>query len=110
MPNIKLYVDMQRHPEARGQMPALMAELRDIVVQTLGVQKAACQLAAIEVAGLADQPPVNLEMSYLPAPARTRDRMEQVAGLLRDAVRQATGLHSAVRFTALDGGTYLATK
>lgn len=110
MPNLKIYVDESRWPEARPGLAALLPELRALLCAALAVEPAACQLAVIPVLGLADQPAVNAELHLMPRPERTRAALTDVAERLRDRIGAATGLHAALRIAALDPETYLALK
>lgn len=110
MPNVKFYVDAAHCPPAREALARMLPGLRDILCERLGVERAACQFAVIEVAGMEDQAAVNIELMLLPRPSRTPDTLRAVAEYLRAAVAQASGLHAAVRMVSLDPQTYLTLK
>lgn len=110
MPNVKFFVDDTHCPAAREALRAALPSLRDMLSERLGIPQAACQLAVIPVAGMADQPPVNAELMLLPGNARTPEVLRAVGAELRAMVQEAAGLHTAVRFLTMDPVTYIAMK
>lgn len=110
MPNVKFFVDASQCPAAREAIAGLLPALREMLCDSLGVERADCQFAVIEVAGLGDQPPINAELAFLPKPSRTPEALRAAALRLRAEVGAATGLHVAVRMASLDPATYIALK
>lgn len=110
MPNVKIFVDETLYPACQPALRAALGPLRDMLCKELQVDFAACQLAVLPVDGLPDQPPVNVELSILPRPERTRALILSVCGQVRALLGQATGAHVAVRVTSLDPETYIALK
>lgn len=110
MPNMKIYVDADRNPEATQAVRNVLLPLRVMLCRELDVHVAACQFAVIEVFGLEDQPRVNAEILILPRPDRTRERIIDICKSIRGILADASGLHVAVRLSMLDPQTYVAMK
>lgn len=111
MPNAKLYVDQRLWSARQADIEALLGPMRDLICNDLSVTPAACQIAAIPCIGLADQPPLNLELAILPKPDRTRDLLtgfgERMRALFAGPMGDAA---MAVRIVTLDAATYVAVK
>jgi hypothetical protein len=110
MPNVKIFVDDTLYPSCRDHLAAAMEPMRAMLCRELKVDLPACQFAVMPVLAMADLPRVNIEMSILPHPERTRDAVLSVCAKLRDLIGAATGTHVAVRVTSLDPDTYIAMK
>lgn len=110
MPNVKIFVDESLYPSVRDPLARALVPIRDMLCAELSVDVPACQFAVLPVVAMADLPRVNVEMSILPRPERTRERVLSVCGKLRELVENATRAHVAVRVTALDPETYIALK
>ncbi|MTE01950.1 hypothetical protein GIY56_16795 [Paracoccus sp. YIM 132242] len=110
MPNVKIYIDEACYQAVRPAVSDLLPDLRVILCEGLEVTPAACQFAVLPVLGLPDQPRINAELHVMPRPSRTRDRLEQVAGRMRDSLSRASGLTVAIRIAQLDAATYVALK
>lgn len=110
MPNVKIFVDESRLPSVQKELTALLPDLRAQLCKALVVDLSASQFAVIPVQGLADQPPINVELHILPRPDRTREAVLAVARQTRESVGKATGQHVAVRIATLDAETYVALK
>jgi hypothetical protein len=110
MPNVNIHIDHGLLLKVGPAVDAALAPLRDLLCERFAVSAAACQLAVIAVRGLPDQPQVNLELSILPRPERTRDRVTAVCAEVQALMTQAAGMHVAVRCAQLDPETYVALK
>ncbi|RDD73467.1 hypothetical protein [Paracoccus versutus] len=110
MPNVKIYIDETRLAACRDAIEDALPRLRDLLCDGLAVETSACQIAALPVVGLPDQPQVNAELLILPRSGRTPERIRAVAGTMRQMLEQASGLDVAVRVGMLDPETYLALK
>lgn len=111
MPNIKIYVNETVYASRSAELKSALLELRDLLCRELGVGPEACQLAMMAVAGLPDQPLVNVELLILPRADRTPDAIRAVAVAVRSQISDATaGAHTAVRVSQLDPDTYVALK
>ncbi len=111
MPNVKLFVDETLWPRRADALRAKLAPMRELLCRELDVPVAACQLAIAPVWGMEDQPNLNIELSILPRPDRTRTKLEGLGGELRALFAPAVGeARIAVRFSALDPETYVALK
>ncbi|SDX06936.1 hypothetical protein [Roseicitreum antarcticum] len=110
MPNVKLFIDQTQYGQVEQGVSALLPELRDLLCRTLSVGPGACQIAVMPVMGLPDQPPINVEMQLMPKDGRTPDMLRQAGMDLRACLHAATGLHVAVRISALDPASYIALK
>lgn len=111
MPNVKLFVDDTLWPQRAEALRARLAPMRALLCHALEVPVAACQLAIVPVWGMEDQPNLNIELSLLPRPDRTRSKLEGLGGELRALFAPAVGdARVAVRFSALDPETYVALK
>jgi hypothetical protein len=111
MPNLKIYADENVHAARAAELKAALPPLRDLLCRDLSVGPEACQLALVPVAGLPDQPLVNVELLILPRPDRTPERVRAVASAIRDLIAEAAGgAHAAVRISQLDPETYIALK
>ena len=111
MPNMKLYVDETLWPAQAEGLRQALAPMRDLLCRELNVPVAACQLAIVPVWGMADQPSLNIELSILPRPERTRTKLEGVGRDLRALLAPLiTEAAVAVRISALDPETYVALK
>ena len=108
MPNLKVFVDNTALP--KGLPLAARAELRDVLVDQLGVPEAACQIAVIAVQGLPDQPAANIEISLMPHPERTADALSDLGKALQSVVLSHVDAHSAFRCTLLDSSKYASIK
>lgn len=110
MPNVKFFVDDRHGAGPRDALIALLPDLRAQFCAALEVEPAACQLAVIAVAGLADQPQINAELHLMPRATRPPELLRDLAQRLRAQVQAATGLSVAVRIAALDPASYIALK
>ena len=111
MPNVKLYVEEAILAAHKPALVAALRPLRDLLCAELSVPPAACQVVIVPVAGLADQPPINVELALLPRPERTRDKLMALAATIRaDLAAPSGGAAVAVRISALDPQTYIALK
>lgn len=111
MPNLKLYVEEALLATHKPALVAALAPLRARLCAALDVPPAACQLAIVAVAGLADQPPVNVELALMPRPERSRERLTDLAAAIRaDLSPRLGGAPVAVRISALDPQSYIALK
>ncbi len=110
MANVKLFVDHALLSCSDAGLDGLMAEMRTLLCVRLQVAEAACQLAVVGVTGLPDQPAVNVELSILPKPERTREMLTALCEALRERVVRATGARAAIRCAQLDGTSYIALK
>ena len=110
MPNVKIFVDETLYPDCRDRLAGALTPLRDMLCHDLRVDIPACQFAVMPVLAMADLPRVNVEMQILPKPDRTREVILSVMGQTRELLSKATGVHVAVRVTALDPETYIAVK
>ncbi|MCC5988649.1 MAG: hypothetical protein JJT95_13275 [Pararhodobacter sp.] len=110
MPNIKFYVDTRNGPGTHETVSGLLPEIRSMICETLEVPRAACQFAVIEVAGLVDQPAINIELQLLSGPARTPEYLRCLGERLRDMLSGPTGLEVAVRMSSLDPVSYVSLK
>ena len=110
MPNIKVYVDRRNGPTLSETLNDILPDIREMVCETLDVPPVACQLAVIEVAGLNDQPAINIELQLLTGPKRTQEFLRFLAERLRDMINEPTGLDVAVRMSSLDPVTYVSLK
>ncbi|MER5173219.1 hypothetical protein [Thioclava sp. GXIMD2076] len=111
MPILKLHVD--RTCDARIDpegVRTLLVDLRAILCERLSSAEAACQLAWLPVTGLPDQPVVNCELAILPKPERTREKLTELAEVLKARIEEVTGPKVAVRISHLDAATYVALK
>ncbi|MBP1847581.1 hypothetical protein J2046_005865 [Rhizobium petrolearium] len=110
MPNMKIYVD-ETLPEASvTSLKSALLPIREMLCVELKVDTSGCQFAVLRVAGLSDQPQVNVELMILPKPDRTQETIRDVCRKLREMVAEASGLRVAVRAAALDPQTYIALK
>jgi len=111
MPNVKLFVDETLWPERSDAFRAALPPMRELLCRELNVPVAACQIAIVPVWGMDDQPQLNIELSILPRPERTRAKLEALGGDLRTLFTPVVGeARIAVRFSALDPETYVALK
>lgn len=110
MPNVKIFVDESAYPALQPGFAALLPDLRAQLCTDFAVDPPACQLAVIPVLGLPDQPPINVELSILPRPERTRAAVTAAATRLRETIGAATGRHVAIRIALLDAESYVALK
>ncbi|MGB0661491.1 MAG: hypothetical protein ACPGNV_15105 [Mangrovicoccus sp.] len=108
MPNLKLFVD--RSAPASANLGETLGPLRDLLCQKLDVPPAACQLAVVEVIGLADQPQINAELHIMPGPARTRELLSSLATEIQSVLAEFCDVSVAVRIAQLDPETYVALK
>lgn len=110
MPNMKLYVDARIWAGAAGPLGAALPGLRETLCRLFAVEPVACQVAVLSVLGLEDQPQVNVELTMLPRPDRTREMVTAAAAVIRDEVAAALGTRVAVRIASLEAATYVALK
>lgn len=110
MPNVKIYADDSLAAAPVAALRAALPALRDLLCHRFGVGPDACQIALVPVAGLPDQPPVNVELLILPRPDRTPEAVGAIAAAVRDLAASAAGVRVAVRVGQLDPRTYLALK
>lgn len=110
MPNVKLYVDETLLPGCRAALIAALPGLRTMLCDTLKVEGAACQFAVLSVIAMPDLPRVNVEMSLLPHPERTRDILKSLAEAVQSLIAAVAGTHTAVRITTLVPDAYIALK
>ena len=110
MPNLRLSIDRDAPADVRARLAAGLVDVRAILIDRLPAERAACQLAVVEVAALPDQPGINAELFVLPNAQRTRARLEEVGAALRDHLHALTGLTVAVRIAHLDPDTYVAVR
>lgn len=110
MPNVKLFVDQARFAQDAGIIAAALGPLREVICREFRVQPSACQIAALPVMGLSDQPGVNVEIQFLATPERTPERIRAVCSVLRAHLEKTIGAGIALRATPLDRATYVALK
>lgn len=110
MPNLKIYVDETKFAALHDRLQGALEPARALLCSALGVDVPACQLAVMPVIAMPDLPPINAEMMILPRTDRTRERITEVAGQLRELLAAETGQHVAVRVSMLDPDTYVALK
>ena len=110
MPNVKIYADETVARDRGEALRAALPGLRDLLCAGLHVGIEACQIALLPVAGLADQPLVNVELLILPNADRDAATIRAVATGIRERLAEASGVHVAVRVSMLDPATYLALK
>lgn len=110
MPNVKIHIEEAVFLACKTTLIADLPGLRDLLCHTLGVEHAACQLAILPVYGLPDQPLVNVELSILPKPDRTREKLLALAGAIRVRLEPLTAAPVAVRISQLDSVSYVALK
>lgn len=110
MPNLKIHVDDTLWPQVGDPLRAALPAVRDLLCDRLKVTPDQVQLAILPVAGVPDQPSVNVEFSYMPKADRPRDLVVALCEGLRGIVGPAAGAHVAVRAWVLDPGTYVALK
>lgn len=110
MPNLKIYVEEVLWAERADALIAALEQVRERLCQIFEVEPPACQLVALPVRGLPDQPLANVELSILPKPERTRALVVTAATALQAIVGAALQTHVAVRISQLDPATYVALK
>ncbi len=110
MPNLKIFV---HDTVFRDHQPALIRALdpiRNSILSQLGVPEDALQFAIVGVLGLPDQHPVTVELQILPAPDRTRQKLETLGADIRQCLMQATGVRVAFRCLQHDPSTYIVLR
>lgn len=110
MPLMTIFLDKSVPAEAQSGLAEALPQLRAHLCARLDVPLAAAQMAIAPVTGLPDQPQANAEIRYLARPDRTPDLLNAVAQELRAMIREVSGLHAAIRLSALDPATYVALK
>ncbi|WP_245306967.1 hypothetical protein [Agrobacterium salinitolerans] len=110
MPNMKIYMDRSLPKQVHTKVEAMMVPLRMLLCETLAVDISACQLAVIQVYGMADQPAINIELSILPNANRTRQILLNLVKEIQRVVAAAATTEVAVRISQLDPATYVALK
>lgn len=110
MPNVKIYAEEGLAAERAEALREALPGLRELLCAELKVGPEACQIALMPVAGLPDQPPVNVELLILPRPDRDAGTIRSVAARVREIFTAASGAHTAVRVSQLDPETYVALK
>ncbi|WP_114964809.1 hypothetical protein [Alkalilacustris brevis] len=110
MPNLKIYVDEKLMPERREAIAESLKAVREAMCDKLEVEPSACQIAVVPVLALPDQPGANVEISMLPRPARTPERLSELGEQLRDLVGGAAGVPVAVRAWTVDAEKYVSVK
>ena len=110
MPNVKIFVDSTEHRNCAGRLTEALPSIREMLCHDLRVDLSACQFAVIAVETMPDLPLVNVEISILRHPDRTRDHLLSVCHKLRDMVEEATRTHAAIRIASLDPDSYVALK
>lgn len=110
MPNIKIYIDQSLPEQAHSAVRDALVPIRRMLCDALGVEKQACQVAILSVYAMDDLPRVNVEVSMLPKPDRTREKITRICTDLQEQVAAAAGSHTAVRALFLDADTYVALK
>ncbi|MCV9999290.1 hypothetical protein OE766_13625 [Pararhizobium sp. YC-54] len=110
MPNVKIYVDQALPAEAHEALATALVSVRALLAQALGVGPEAFQFAMLTVYAMDDLPPVNVEISILPTPGRTREKIKGVGEDLQRLLSAAAAARVAVRIGLLDPQSYLALK
>ncbi|WP_182086343.1 hypothetical protein [Aureimonas sp. ME7] len=110
MPNLKIFVEESVHRFSRQALVEALAPMRAMLCDGLAVTPDACQFAVVPVLTLPDMAAVNVEMTIMLGPERTRERVTDIGLRLRAIVERATGAHAAVRISQLDPQTYVALK
>jgi hypothetical protein len=110
MPNVKLFVDGGLLADCGAALDAVLVPLRDLLCARLNVGPQAVHIVILPVRGLADQPPVNLELHILPRPERTQALIQDLCAAIRDMISAVTTRPTAVRCAMLDPATYVALK
>ncbi|MFN7053059.1 MAG: hypothetical protein ACK4NH_13160, partial [Gemmobacter sp.] len=107
MPNVKIYVERHLLPRKGETLIANLTALRRMICAELSVQPAACHLAVIGVDGIADQPALNVEISVLQRPDRTRAVIENLCLLIQKWMFDLTDERAAIRITVMSAETYI---
>lgn len=110
MPNVKLFVDSGLWANQQTALIGCAEPLRDLLCRELQVSVDACQIAFIPCYGPREQAMVNVEISILRAAGRTKKKIEQVAGQVREMIEPAGGCRTAVRCLQLDPDLYVTLK
>ncbi|MBC2834608.1 hypothetical protein [Paragemmobacter straminiformis] len=110
MANVKFFIDAALMREKDAALDGLLAQTRALLCARLDIPEAACQFVAIGVRSLADQPAVNIEISLLPKPDRTAEKLRSLCEDARDIATRILSAHTAVRCAQLDAATYIAIK
>jgi hypothetical protein len=110
VPNVKVFADQSTFENREPAMDELLLALRNLLCEKLDVTKSACHLVVVWVRGLADQPPMNIEIHLLSKPERTVERIKGVCGEIRDLVNIKIGCGVAVRCTMLEPKSYISLK
>lgn len=110
MPNMKIHVDRSLPEQFHVNVEAMVVPLRMLLCERLAVDINACQLAVLQVYGMADQPAINIELSILPNANRTREILLALAKEIQHMVAAAATTGVAVRISQLDPATYIAVK
>ncbi|WFU12868.1 hypothetical protein QA646_28685 (plasmid) [Rhizobium sp. CB3090] len=110
MPNLKIFLDDSLPDECRSALREALSPIRDMLCRQLKVDRSACQFAILPVIAINGQPPINVELSILPKPDRSREVILGLCGELQRMVAEVSGTHVAVRASALDPETYVALK
>lgn len=110
MPNLKIYADAGLQadcgPALRAALPALAARLMDV----LEVPRPACQLALIWVDAPDDQPALNVELSIMPGPKRSRALLEQLGAQIQADLAPLCQSRPAIRISRRDAATFVALR
>lgn len=110
MPNVKIHVAETVWSDHAEDIIALLPQLRELLCRELNVSSGACQIAALPVRGLFDQPQINVELHILPAQDRTRDLLISLAEMIQRLLAGIAEQRTAVRIATLDPKTYVALK
>lgn len=110
MPNVKVHVDHAVWAERSGDILASLIPIRNMLCADYRVDASYCQFAVFPVFGPEDQTQVSVEIQILPKPERTSELIKDSCQRLQAMLAEAAGVHTAVRATQLDPGTYLALR
>lgn len=107
MPNLKIFVDETVMAERRDTVAQALSAVRDAMCDKLEVEPDACQIAVVPVLAISGQPVANVEISMIPRPARTPERLTELGHVLTRVVGDATGGPVAVRAWTVDSEKYV---
>ncbi len=110
MPNLKIFVDQSGLADVQPALAALLPDLRARLCEALGVGISASQVAVLPVLGMPDQPSINVELTLLSGPSRSREALVELAQEVQARMDAATGAHAAVRIATVDPSGYVACK
>ena len=92
MPTFRIYLDAAAAEHSAALINEAWPQIQAAAVELFSVPQEVCKLSVIAVQNAPGNYPVNVDISFLIKPERTREKTEALCAATFDAVKNVTGL------------------